>query len=122
MPKIKSLTVEIICSDSNTPPSNGQVKLSLLDVSLADAPATVVSELCLRWGTGFPITLPLPFDWSQIDQKHDYAIAARIEHDGELMYINTSRYPVKAGITTYQVAVDKVRPSTDGIHGGNLID
>ena len=122
MPTIKSLTAEIITSDSTTPPPYGQVRLSLLDVSLADAPATPVSELVLRWGTGFPITLQLPFDWSQVDEKHDYALAARIEHDGQLLYTSTSHYPVKAGISTYQVSVDKLPPRTEGIHGGNLMD
>ncbi|KHL72152.1 hypothetical protein PpSQ1_22495 [Pseudomonas putida] len=122
MPKIKSLTVEIITSDSTTPPPYGLVTLSLLDVSLADASATPVSELYLRWGTGFPITLQLPFDWSQIDQKNDYAIAARIENEGQLLYTSTSHYPVKAGIGTYQVSVNKLGPQTEGIHGGNLMD
>ncbi|HYQ51218.1 MAG TPA: YbaY family lipoprotein [Pseudomonas sp.] len=122
MPKIKSLTVEIITSDSTTPPPFGQVTLSLLDASLADASATPVSEVYLRWGTGFPITLQLPFDWSQVDLKRDYALAARIETDDQLLYTSTSHYPVKAGISTYQVSVDKLRPRTAGIHGGNLMD
>jgi len=122
MPKIKSLNVEIITSDSSTPPPYGLVTLSLLDVSLADASDTLVSELKLRWGTGFPITLQLPFDWSQIDLKRDYAIAARIENDGQLLYTSTSHYPVNPGISTYQVSVDKLAPQTEGIHGGNLMD
>ncbi|MFJ4157394.1 YbaY family lipoprotein [Pseudomonas sp. NPDC089752] len=120
MPDIKSFTVEITCSDDTTP-SAGLVKLSLLDVSRADAPSIPVTELNLRWGTNFPIILPLPFDWSQIDQKREYAIAARIENDGQLMYINTNSYTVEPGVGTYLVEVEKVQTVVDGIHGGNLM-
>ncbi|MFJ4114071.1 YbaY family lipoprotein [Pseudomonas sp. NPDC089758] len=121
MPQIKSVTVEITCSDSTTPPAAALVRLSLADVSLADAPSTPVTELALRWGSGFPITLPLPFDWSQINQKHEYAIGARIENDGQLVYINTTNYTLKPGVGTYQVEVEKVHSVTEGLHGGNLM-
>lgn len=116
MPKIETLTVEVNSLDNNAAPQGGQVTLSLIDATLADAPADAISKVSLNWGGEFPFTLPLPFDGSQIEDKREYAIAVLIENDDQLMYTSTSHYPVEAGISTYQVVVEKAQSGTDSFY------
>ncbi|MGJ7549246.1 YbaY family lipoprotein [Pseudomonas alloputida] len=122
MTQMKTFNVEIVSSGDNVLPPSGQVQLSLLDVSLADAPAISLAELRLRCGGLMPINLQLTFDSSQIDPRHSYALSARVEKDGQLLYINTSHHPIKPDTVfgTQRVTVDKVATNVDGIHGGNL--
>ncbi|MDZ3996195.1 YbaY family lipoprotein [Pseudomonas sp. Teo4] len=121
MPRIKSLTVEVVAADDNQLPLSGQLHLSLYDDSLADAPENIISELRLRCGE-LPITLELPFEWSQIDQRHTYALSASVLEDGQLQYFSSIHHPVEAGVGTYRVTVDKIKPDTNGIHDGNHVD
>ncbi|MNJ61550.1 hypothetical protein D3C77_573440 [compost metagenome] len=124
MTQMKSFNVEIVSSGDNTLPPSGQVRLRLLDVSLADAPAVSLAELRLRCGGVMPINLPLTFDSSLITPRHDYALAVRIEKDGQLHYINTSRHPIDLGTVsgTQQVTVDQVATGTGRLFSDNLID
>ncbi|NIF29687.1 hypothetical protein F3J44_25395 [Pantoea sp. Tr-811] len=133
MTQMKSLDVEIVSSDDNTLPASGLVQLSLLDVSLADGPSVSLAELRLRCAGRFPVRLQLTFDSSQIDPRHSYSLAVRIEQDGQLLYINTSQHPVDLQSVTgsQQVTVDKIDSNDEGyfcgtveegIHGGNLTD
>ena len=125
MPNMKSVDVEIVSSGDITLPASGLVKLSLLDVSLADAPSVTLTELRLRCSGKMPICMPLSFDNSQIDPRRSYSLAVRIENnEGRLLYINTSTHTIKPDTVfgIQRVTVDKVDPETDGIHGGNLSD
>ncbi|MGE8322642.1 MAG: YbaY family lipoprotein [Pseudomonas sp.] len=121
MTQMKSFNVEIVSSGDNTLPPSGQVELSLLDVSLADAPAIRIAELRLRCGGPLPLNLQLTFDSKQIDSRRRYALLVRIENDGQLLYINTSHHPIKPETVfgTQRVTVDKIASSVEGIHGGN---
>ncbi|WP_087501381.1 YbaY family lipoprotein [Pseudomonas sp. SID14000] len=110
MTQMKSFNVEIVSSGKSTLPPSGQVKLSLLDVSLQDAPAISLAELRLRCGGLLPINLQLTFDSSLIAPDHVYALAVRIEKDGQLHFVNTSRHPIEPATIsgTQQVTVDSV--------------
>ncbi|HGA2320529.1 TPA: YbaY family lipoprotein [Pseudomonas putida] len=124
MPQIKSIDVEIVSSgDTNLDPAS-QVQLSLLDVSLADAQAITIADARIRCGGSLPISMRLNFDSCRIDECHSYALSVRIEKDGKLVYINTSRHPINPNTVfgTQRVTVDKIVAIADGIHGGNLKD
>ncbi|MBT9234755.1 YbaY family lipoprotein [Pseudomonas inefficax] len=110
MTLMKSFNVEIVSSGDNTLPPSGLVKLSLIDVSMADAPAISLAELRLRCGGLMPINLPLTFDSSLIDPRRSYALAVRIEKDDRLHYINTSRHSIEPGTVsgTQRVTVDQI--------------
>ncbi|MFK3775072.1 YbaY family lipoprotein [Pseudomonas sp. NPDC089406] len=110
MPHLKSFNVEIVSSGDNQLPACAEVQLSLLDVSMADAPAISHAELRLRCAGVLPITLQLTFDSSQIDPSRDYALSASIENDGKLHFINTYHHCVEPGTAaaTQRVTVDNI--------------
>lgn len=76
-------------------PPNAIVEVSLLDVSRQDVAATVISSQTIPLeGKQVPVAFELPFNPDTIDERYSYAVQARILVDGELRFINTSRYPV----------------------------
>lgn len=76
-------------------PPQAVIIVQLVDASLADAPAQVLDEQVITAGGQQP---PFKFELSykpfKIQQNHTYAVQAWIEVDGELRFINTTRYPV----------------------------
>jgi putative lipoprotein len=76
-------------------PPSALIQVELQDVSLADAPATVVVEQKMTLGERqVPVRFALKFDPSRIDPKHTYSVSARISTDGQLRFINDQSYPV----------------------------
>ncbi|WP_338746292.1 YbaY family lipoprotein [Pseudomonas putida] len=124
MSQIKSFNVEIVSSGDSTLPPSGQVRLSLLDVSLADSPAVSLAELRLRCSGLMPIHLQMTFDSSLIDPRHDYALAVRIEKDGQLHYMSTSRHPIEPHTLNgiQRVTVDQVATGTGLLFSDTIID
>lgn len=76
-------------------PPGAEVTVKLVDVSWADAPAPVLAEQTLIVAQNqVPIPFELLFDPTEIDTRFTYAVQARIEIDGELMFISDIQYPV----------------------------
>ncbi|UIE36965.1 YbaY family lipoprotein [Leptodesmis sichuanensis] len=76
-------------------PPNAVVKVSLQDVSRADAPAIVLDEQTIPTnGQQVPIPFTLRYDPSQIKPHHSYAVSARILVNGRLQWISTTRNSV----------------------------
>lgn len=75
-------------------PEGAIVTVQLVDVSLADAPATVLAEQTITTTTQVPIPFTLEFNPADIQPNHTYAVQARIEVDGQLQWITTTQYPV----------------------------
>ncbi|WP_296178473.1 YbaY family lipoprotein [Pseudomonas sp. UBA1879] len=75
-------------------PPTATLKVTLQDVSLADAPAqTLASESGPIKGQ-VPLPFHLTYDQQQVKPGHTYAVSARIEVDGKLLLISTERYTV----------------------------
>ena len=93
-------------------PADAQLTVSLNDVSLADAPAKVLSRQEINTaGKQVPISFTLTYDPTQVQANHTYSISARIEQQGQLLYINTEHIRVKLDGTDPQpvrVKVDAV--------------
>jgi uncharacterized lipoprotein YbaY len=71
------------------------IQVQLVDVSRADAPATVLAEQVIEaQGQQVPFAFTLPYDPAAIQPNFTYAVQARIEIDGELWFINTEHYRV----------------------------
>ncbi|MNV44815.1 hypothetical protein D3C71_1365850 [compost metagenome] len=121
-PHLKSLDVEIVSSGDDILPPSGHVQLSLLDVSHEDAGAVSLAELRLRCAGRMPINLQLSYDLRLVDPSRSYALAVRIEQQGQLLYINTSQHSIKLDkpLGKVQVMVEKVGAVSEGIQGGNL--
>ncbi len=72
-------------------------RVTLQDVSLADAPAKKLGEQVLTDLKAFPIAFEVTYDPALIEKGHTYAIQVRIESKGKLQYINDTRIEVIGG-------------------------
>ena len=90
----KSIKGEIIYRERMALPPNAEVTVQLADVSLADAPATIIGVQTLKPAGQVPIKFEIKFDPSVIRPKTDYALQARITVDNQLMFINDERLTV----------------------------
>ncbi|MGA7757161.1 MAG: YbaY family lipoprotein [Ilumatobacteraceae bacterium] len=74
-------------------PPSAVLTVSLQDVSIADAPATVLSTQTFEL-TEFPIAFELAYDLGDIVDNHTYAVAARVDAGGDLLMISDTIAPV----------------------------
>jgi putative lipoprotein len=85
-------------------------RVTLQDVSLADVPATKVSEQTIKDLTKFPIPFEIEYDPGAIQPRRTYALQVRIETKGRLDYINDTRIEViSSGKPTTDVKVPVIR-------------
>ena len=76
-------------------PPTAVIKVQLVDVSRADAPAIVLGEQVTQAaGRQVPFAFEIPFDPARIEASHTYAVQARIEQDGKLRFISDRHYAV----------------------------
>ena len=76
-------------------PPTAVIQVRLVDVSLADAPAVVLGEQLIQaGGSQVPFSFEIPYDPARIDPSFSYAIQARIEDGGRLLFINDQHYAV----------------------------
>ena len=76
-------------------PPSATLSVSLQDVSLADAPAVVLDEQKGPVKGQVPLPFQLSYDPAQVKPGHRYSISARIEVNGELMFITTENHAVQ---------------------------
>jgi uncharacterized lipoprotein YbaY len=92
-------------------PEDAVVEVKLSDISLADAPATVIGEQTITNPGQVPIPFVVTYDPAVIDPRFTYAIQVRINDSaGNLMWINTSAYNVitNGNPSTVEVVVEQV--------------
>jgi putative lipoprotein len=76
-------------------PPTAVIEVSLQDISLADAPAKVISTQKIEaGGKQPPFAYELKYDPAQIDPKHTYSISARITEGNQLIFTSDTVYPV----------------------------
>lgn len=75
-------------------PPNAVLSVELADVSLADAPATVIGQRKIVPAGQVPIRFEIGFDSKAIRPGRTYALQARITVDGRLMFITDTRHEV----------------------------
>ena len=76
-------------------PPTALIQVKLVDVSRADAPAVVLGEQVIRaGGSQVPFSFEIPYDPAKIDPRFSYAIQARIEDGGRLLFISDRHYAV----------------------------
>ena len=85
-------------------------RVTLQDVSLADAPAKKVGERVIKGLKKFPIPFEVDYDPTAIVKGHTYAVQVRIETKGRLDYINDTRVEViSSGKPSKDVKVPVIR-------------
>lgn len=75
-------------------PPTATLKVTLQDVSLADAPAQILASQNGPIKAQVPLPFHLTYDQKQVQPGHTYSVSARIEVDGKLLMISTERYTV----------------------------
>ncbi len=75
-------------------PPGASAEISLADISLADAPASIISSKTLDNPGQVPISFSLDYDPASIDERFRYAVQARITIDGQLAFVNETVHPV----------------------------
>lgn len=77
------------------PSSGATLSVTLQDVSVADAPAMVLSSQTIELtDQEFPIPFELPYELGSIVENHTYSVAARVEAGGDLLMISDTMTPV----------------------------
>jgi putative lipoprotein len=76
-------------------PPTAAIKVQLVDVSRADAPAIVLGEQTIQArGRQVPFAFEISYEPGRIEANHTYAVQARIEDDGRLWFISDTRHAV----------------------------
>ncbi|EQM69269.1 YbaY family lipoprotein [Pseudomonas tohonis] len=89
------LNGEVFYLQRSALPPDATLRVSLQDVSLADAPARELAYQQGRVEGQVPLPFQLSYDPANLQPGHDYAVSARIERDGKLLFISTERHSVK---------------------------
>ena len=76
-------------------PATAVLSVSLQDVSLADAPAVTLAQQKGPVKGQVPLPFRLSYDPAQVKPGHRYSISARIELDGQLLFISTQHQAVQ---------------------------
>lgn len=98
-------------------PPGAEVEVKLVDVSRADAPATVLGETTLQSDHAAPFPFALDYDAAAIVPNHSYALQARITAGGQLLFITTAHHPAfehpagQAEIVVERVATPAASPA-----------
>jgi putative lipoprotein len=75
-------------------PPDAVIQVSLVDVSLMDVPAKLISRQEIRPEHAVPIAFKLPYDPEAIDERMTYAVQARISSGDKLLFITDTSYQV----------------------------
>lgn len=93
--KTATVTGTITYTEEIALPAEGVVvTVKIEDVSRADAPAVTIGQQVIENPGQVPIPFKIEYNPADIDERYVYALRARIEVDGKLWFINTSRYAV----------------------------
>lgn len=66
------------------------VTVQLVDVSRQDVASMVLAEQLITSAGTFPIPFSLSYDPDAIAANHSYAVQARIEWEGQLLFVNNT--------------------------------
>ena len=76
-------------------PPAATLSVSLQDVSRMDAPAVTLAEQKGPVKGQVPLPFHLSYDPAQVKPGHRYAVTARIELDGKLLFMTTEQHAVQ---------------------------
>ena len=78
-------------------PDGARVTVKLLDTSYADASAVELGRDVIENANALPVRFSVEYDPSEIDDRNEYTLSARIEVGDEVLYINDTVHPVLTG-------------------------
>ena len=92
-------------------PPAATLSVSLQDVSLMDAPAVTLASQAGPIQGNVPLPFHLSYDPAQVKPGHRYAVSARIEYQGQLLFISTEQHSVALDGSDQQPLRIKVDPA-----------
>ena len=92
-------------------PPDASVSVKLVDISKQDVPAVTIAEQRITNPGQVPVPFELHYHPAKIDFRMTYAVQARIEQGGRLLFISTKVYPVitRGNPMHVEVKVDPVK-------------
>lgn len=75
-------------------PQGTMVMVTLWDTSIADGPALILGREVMFDVERLPVRFRIEYDAEGFDERNEYTLGARVEADGELLYINDTVHPV----------------------------
>jgi uncharacterized lipoprotein YbaY len=92
-----SVRGNLFSDDSSVLPYGSRITVSLVDTSLQDVAARPLNTVVFYGSYRFPIAYEISYSTAQVQANNmqQYAIQARIEKDGQLLYINDQYTPVQ---------------------------
>ena len=103
-PRTAAVSGTVVWRERIMLPPRTKVIVRLQDVSLADAPAKLISEAVIPAQVP-PVAFSLGYDPAQISPSARIAVSARVEVDGQLRFITDSHIAVINGGPTKDVEV-----------------
>ena len=85
----KTMQVQVMYRDRSLLPPGAELKVTLADVSLMDAPAKELASKTLPLEGAPPYNVELTFDSSEVIANMRYSVSAKVTRNGELLYITT---------------------------------
>ncbi len=113
-----TVTGEVFYRERIAMPQGAVLTVRVEDVSRADAPAVTIGEEVINDPGNVPVKFSVQYDGSKVEPQNTYAIRARIEVDGQLMWTNTTHIPVitnGAPTQNVQVLVQRVGATQGGV-------
>ncbi len=114
-------------SPIDTLSKDAMAEVSLVDVSLADAPGKTITSVSMPAGEEGKLKYQLNYNPKNIDPRHSYAVQARIVDGGKLVFISTTAHLVltqgfadSADIDLKPLHVNSTG-SVTGIYGGKWL-
>ena len=107
-----SLDGEVFYLQRSALPPAATLSVELQDVSLMDAPAVTLARQAGPVKGNVPLPFHLIYDPAQVKPGHRYAVSARIELEGKLLFINTEHHGVMldgSDPKSVRIKVDQVR-------------
>ncbi|MDE1166009.1 MAG: YbaY family lipoprotein [Pseudomonas sp.] len=94
-PTQASLDGEVFYLQRMALPADATLSVSLQDVSLADAPAVELARQSGPIKGQVPLPFHLDYNPAQVKPGHRYSVSARIEAQGQLLFISTEHNGVQ---------------------------
>ncbi len=92
---VKTLDGTLVYRQRIALPPQTEAIVRLVDVSRADAPATVIAETRFRTeGRQVPLAFRLEYDPARIDARMSYVVSGELRAGERILFLNTTRHGV----------------------------
>jgi uncharacterized lipoprotein YbaY len=75
-------------------PEGAVVTVTLLDVSVADAPSVELGRDVIEGAGSLPVRFRIEYDHDRVSERNDYSLSAEVRQGDDLLYVNDTVHPV----------------------------